>query len=136
MPATASHGLKFYSGKEFYAWCQSTDSRDQRACEAYICGVLDAWSMQSQVQHTRPFPYCLPVGTTCKYLRGFVVDYLAKDPTALRFAGGSAVAYPLVKTVPLPDQRLTPRSAGDGCATEYDRRGGGGRDEKGHGSDF
>ncbi len=94
------HGLKFYSGKEFYAWCQSTDPRDQRACEAYICGVLDAWSMQSQVQHTRPFPYCLPVGTTCKYLRGLVVDYLAKDPTALRFAGGSAVAYPLVKMFP------------------------------------
>ena len=94
------HGLDFYTAEEVYAWCRSTDPRDQRACEAYICGVLDAWSWQSQIQHARTYPFCLPVGTTCKYLRGLVADYLTKDPTALRFAGSSAVAYPLVKMFP------------------------------------
>jgi len=94
------HGQDFYSAKEFHAWCQSAEPRDQRACEAYICGVLDAWSMQSQVLHSRPYSFCLPVGSTCRHLSELVTDYLTKDPTALRFAGSSAVAYPLVKMFP------------------------------------
>ena len=93
-------GLDFFSGEDFYAWCRSSDPRDQRACEAYICGVLDAWSMQYTVLHTRPYSYCLPAGTTCKQLSGLLTDEVTKHPVEGKGAGDSAVGYPLSKIFP------------------------------------
>ncbi len=90
-------GLDFFNGKEFYAWCRSPDPRDQRACEAYVCGVLDAWSMQYAKLHMRPYPLCLPTGITCKRLSELVTEYLTKDPMALGGDGSSAVGYPLLQ---------------------------------------
>ncbi len=94
------NGLQFYSGQELYAWCRSTDPRDQRACEAYICGVLDAWSMQYTVLHTTPYHFCLPAGTTCKHLSELLTDEVTKHPDEGKGAGDSAVGYPLLKVFP------------------------------------
>ena len=93
-------GLDFYSGRDLYAWCRSSDPRDQRACEAYICGVLDAWSLQFTVLHKRPYSYCLPAGTTCKQLSGLLTDEVTKHPVEGKGAGDSAVGYPLSKIFP------------------------------------
>ena len=93
-------GIDFYNGDEVYAWCRSSDPRDQRACEAYICGVLDAWSMQYTVLHTTPYPYCLPAGTTCKHLIKLLTDEVTKHPDEGKGAGDSAVGYPLSEIFP------------------------------------
>ena len=78
----------------------STDPRDQRACEAYICGVLDAWSMQYTVLHTIPYHFCLPAGATCKHLIKLLTDEVTKHPDEGKGAGESAVGYPLLKVFP------------------------------------
>ena len=93
-------GFDFYNGKELYAWCRSSDPRDQRACEAYICGVLDAWSTQYTVLHTTPYPYCLPAGTTCKHLIELLTDDVTKHPDEGKGGGDSAVGYPLSEIFP------------------------------------
>ena len=93
-------GWEFYGADELYAWCGSADTADRRACESYVCGVLDAWAVQSSFKGVRKYPICLPTAVSCARLAELVVKRLRENPIERRAAAAGAVGYALYKLFP------------------------------------
>jgi Rap1a immunity proteins len=88
-------GFFFYKGEDVYNVCKSTDASSKRACAAFVCGVLDAWTVQYVMGRRTMYPICFPSGTSCGQLVNAAVQFLTDHPDSRKAAGAGAVGYAL-----------------------------------------
>ncbi|MFI5022787.1 MAG: Rap1a/Tai family immunity protein [Alphaproteobacteria bacterium] len=87
---------------EFIGWCRSSDPRDIRACETYVCGVVDAMAVESSINSAGTRPFCLPEGILCAELSRTVVSKLEQRPYYLHTIIADAIRYELKQSFPCP----------------------------------
>lgn len=95
------NGWSFISADELYQMCTSKNSEDHRACTAYICGVIDAWSAEYILGAKVAYSICLPTGITCEDLSVVVLNDLSANPEHKKSIASGIVGFFIEAKIPL-----------------------------------